>query len=531
MTTIHTHPSPEPVLKLAGADYELANFISGFSDHRQTGFEASRLLLSKMDGVRTSPRTSLVTTAPSGSVLPSGYDSQDWGRKFLLNGGCAYVDLNHLEICLPEVLDARDHVACTQALFRLAAQAARAADQELPDGFRMELLANNSDGFGNSFGTHLNVLVTRQLWEDLFHRRMQGLLVLATFQASSIIISGQGKVGSENGRGHVPYQLSQRADFLEILSGPQTTFNRPIVNSRDEALCGSPRSGLGDKVARLHVIFYDNNLCQAAQYLKIGTLQLVLAMLETGWLDTDLILDRPVDAVLAFSHDPGLEARAAMMQGPPCTALDLQRRFLDAARRFVESGRCGETVPGSVDILDLWEDTLDQLARRNFQALAGRLDWVLKRTLLDQARQEQNLDWHAPELKHLDHLYSHLDPDRGLYWAMERSGLTEPLVSEDLVCRRMHEAPENTRAWTRAFLLRLIDPDHVEDVDWDHLEVRFPRRGDGGYGFRQLKLELGDPLDHTSELTRARLPRRATLEQMFEALGAVEPRMVSQSYR
>ena len=79
------------------------------------------------------------------------------------------------------------------------------------------------------------------------------------------MFTGQGKVGSENGRPATPYQLSQRADFVETLMGKQTTHRRPIVNSRDEALCGATShfvSGASQDLglARLHCIFFDNTL-------------------------------------------------------------------------------------------------------------------------------------------------------------------------------------------------------------------------------------------------------------------------------
>ena len=50
------------------------------------------------------------------------------------------------------------------------------------------------------------------------------------------------------------------------------------MNSRDEALCGNG----GEEYGRIHCIFYDNNLCQVAQLLKVGAMQIVLAMIEAG---------------------------------------------------------------------------------------------------------------------------------------------------------------------------------------------------------------------------------------------------------
>ena len=104
---------------------------------------------------------------------------------------------------------------------------------------RIQVLVNNSDGLGNSYGSHLNFLLSRDAWENIFHRKPHQLAYLASYQASSIVVAGQGKVGAENDAPAAAYQISQRADFFETLTGGQTTFDRPLVNSRDEALCAT----------------------------------------------------------------------------------------------------------------------------------------------------------------------------------------------------------------------------------------------------------------------------------------------------
>ena len=123
-------------------------------------------------------------------------------------------------------------------MLRIARTAMVNANEKLPAGRQIQVLVNNSDGRGNSYGSHLNFLITRRCWDNIFRRKIHYMLYLAAFQASSIVYTGQGKVGSENGAPEVEFQLSQRADFFERLVGSQTTHNRPIVNSRDEALCG-----------------------------------------------------------------------------------------------------------------------------------------------------------------------------------------------------------------------------------------------------------------------------------------------------
>ena len=129
-------------------------------------------------------------------------------------------------VCIPEVLSAYDHVAAWHAMLRVARDALDAANARQPPDARIQVLVNNSDGSSNSYGSHLNFLLTRQAWDDMFRRKLHQLLYLAAYQASSIVFTGQGKVGAENGAPRVRYQLSQRADFLERLVGTQTITAR-----------------------------------------------------------------------------------------------------------------------------------------------------------------------------------------------------------------------------------------------------------------------------------------------------------------
>jgi proteasome accessory factor A len=388
----------------------------------------------------------------------------------------------------------------------------------------IRVLVNNSDGDGHSYGSHLNFLVTRRSWDNIFDRRLHHLLYLAAFQVSSIVFTGQGKVGSENGAPAVDFQLSQRADFFERLVGVQTTYLRPIVNSRDEPLCGRRHEeAMGSRGARLHVIFFDNTLSHAATLLKVGVMQIVLAMIEAEQVAMGLILDDPLEAVVRWSHDPGLTARARLGSGRELTAVELQLEFLEEARRFTAGGGCEGIVPRAGEILDLWEDTLGKLRAGDLPALASRLDWVLKRSLIERAmRRRPELDWRDPEIKHLDLAYSSLDPDEGLYWTCERGGLSEPVVSEAEITRLTCEPPPDTRAYARAMLLRRAGADGVADVDWDSIKLRIP----GGNRFwlpEHRTLDMPDPLAFTRAETAAIFDREEIdLDQLLDELMTMQ---------
>jgi proteasome accessory factor A len=502
------------VPKLCAADVELGNFVLGLERLTGTGYEASRALLREIEA----PYAERVAYGTGGYV----YNPQDWGRKYLAsNGGCVYIDLDHLEICQPEVLGAYDHLAAWHAMLRIARHALDAANARLPPGQTIHVLVNNSDGRGNSYGSHLNFLVTRRAWDNIFERKLHHLLYLAAFQISSIVFTGQGKVGVENGRPAVRYQLSQRADFFEALTGVQTTYRRPIVNSRDEPLCGPQEATPASALARLHCIFFDSTLCHGSSLLKVGVMQLVLAMIEAEEIDPGLILDDPVATVVRWSHDPTLEARARMASGKVLTAVELQLLFLERAERFAATGGFDGIVPRAADILALWADTLEKLCAKDLPALAGRLDWIRKLFTLERALERRpDLGWDAPAIKHLDFLYASLDRDAGLYWAHERRGDVERLVSEAEIERFVHEPPDDTRAWTRAMLLRIAGARGVQDVDWD--AIRF-RKVVPGYWTRSRTLRLDDPLAFTKAAVADVIGGAATLDDILDALEASPP--------
>jgi len=543
--------SPFAVPRITGADIELGNFILGLEMPGGTGYEASRALLREVDGVLAAAPpyggdgpaaapawagASVVGGSYGGAAAaPVGFYSQDFGRKYLpSNGGCIYVDLNHLELCIPEVRTALDHVAAVHAMYRHAGEALRRANARLPVGQQIQLLANNSDGRSNSYGSHLNFLVRRRTFENLFSRKLHYLLYLAAYQVSSIVFTGQGKAGSENGRPWVPYQLSQRADFVMTLKGVQTTQDRPIVNLRDEALCGPHWQARGnvagrplaaDQLARVHCIFYDSNLCHVAMLLKVGVMQIILSMIEAEAVDVDLLLDDPVQSVHVWSEDPTLRARCRLANdGRHVTALELQRMFFERAETFADAGGLEGIVPDAREILALWGDTLDKLEQRSFDALLGRLDWILKLHTLETAVAEhRDLGWQSPELSYLDQIYASLDPAIGLYWRYQEAGTVDQVVDQATIDRFTTEPPEDTRAWTRAMLLRKAGPHRVERIDWDEVVLEVPTKA----GSESIRVALDDPRRHTRRQSESLMARHEGLYETAAALGGTAERRAS----
>src|SRR5436309_7401399 len=216
----------------------------------------------------------------------------------LTNGARYYVDHAHPEFSTPECADARECVRFDKAGERILARSMQAALQVLPPGQDIVVYKNNSDRKGNSYGTHENYLMDRQV---PFARIVQH--VMPHFITRQIY-TGAGKVGSEassTGGMEVDFQLTQRADFFEEEVGLETTLKRPIVNTRDEPHADA------QKYRRLHVIVGDANLSEVATFLKVGVTALVLSMIEDDWFgEREVTLATPVAAIRRVSYDMSL---------------------------------------------------------------------------------------------------------------------------------------------------------------------------------------------------------------------------------
>jgi proteasome accessory factor A len=373
---------------------------------------------------------------------------------------------------------------------------------------------------GNSYGSHLNFLINRQTFDNIFSRKPHYLQFLASFQVSGILLTGQGKVGSENGQPSTPYQIGQRADFFETLQGVQTTYNRPIVNARDEALCGRDRVNGPSGPARLHVIFFDSALAHGSCLFRVGPMQLILTLLELGLVNARLILDEPLAALRSYSRDPTLQASAELISGERWTALELQREYLEEVRRHAAQGIFRGIVPRFEEIIALWEDTLNKFTRRDPMALAPRLDWVQKLMAIERAMDDNpGLDWDSAEVKMIDHLYSSLDED-GLYRVYEASGFTEQLVTSERIDHFTANPPTDTRAWTRAMLLRraLSDNVEVENVDWDRITFKIR----GRYTWPTYRtLDMDNPLGFTKDIAEPIFDSCADFGDLLDGLESL----------
>lgn len=391
---------------------------------------------------------------------PSQLTDEDLGlaNVILTNGARLYVDHAHPEYSTPECTTPLDVLRWDKAGDQVAYDATRFAS--VPGEHDLLLYKNNTDNKGASYGSHENYLMQRSTpFADIVRH-------LTPFFVSRQVVCGAGRVGiGQDGRGD-GFQISQRADFFEVEVGLETTLKRPIINTRDEPHADPSR------YRRLHVIIGDANMAEISTYLKVGTTALVLAMIEDRFITTDLSVDHPVAALRSVSHDPTLQHLLELQEGGSLTAVQLQWRYFELARKYVEETYGADADDQTRDVLERWESVLNRLERDPMEC-AGELDWVAKLKLLNSYRERDGLEWTDAKLHLIDLQYSDLRPDRGLYYKLARMGRIQRLLDDEAVTWAMHHPPEDTRAYFRG---RCLDKyaDHIAAASWDSVIFDLP---------------------------------------------------------
>jgi proteasome accessory factor A len=384
-----------------------------------------------------------------------------WGRSsnvFLRNGARLYLDVgSHPEYATGECDDLRELVTHDKAGERVLEGLVLEAQLRLADeGIQGEiyLFKNNTDTVGNSYGCHENFLIGRQ---GEFSRISDALI---PFLVTRQLIAGAGKVLSTP-RGST-YCLSQRAEHIWEGVSSATTRSRPIINTRDEPHADAER------FRRLHVIVGDSNMSQTTTLLKVGSVDLLLRLLESGATVRDFTLDNPIRAIREISHDPTGQQLVKLADGRSLSALQIQTEYLERVRLFAD--RTGISAdPRYSAVLALWERTL---AADDLDAIATEIDWVMKRRMLTRYMEKHGLSWSSPRLAQLDLAYHDVNRTRGLFNLMEERGLAARVATDVEVFEAKSRPPQNTRARLRGDFIAAATR-HRRDytVDWVHLKL------------------------------------------------------------
>ncbi len=247
------------------------------------------------------------------------------------------------------------------------------------------------------------------------------------------------------------------------------TANLNLMLLRTEAL-----RSVFSRRQRLQLGLSDSNRCQVAEFLKTGTALLVLEMAEAGKLDDAPRLLDPVKALRTLVSDPALKAGVEVKGGGRMSGLDLQRFYLERARRYLEES--SSVVEEHREVVRIWSEVLEALERDPGE-LVGRVDWVSKRYLLETSGRGLSQD----SLKKIDIAYHELGS--GYFELLEREGIAPIMVGFEEIERAVSEPPSPGSARLRSQVIREVSFEGQRaKISWSSAEI-------GGF-FRRRRISF-----------------------------------------
>lgn len=297
---------------------------------------------------------------------------------YLANGSRLYLDYGgHPELSTPECttpIEAVKYIRAGERILTDIAETLRDGDADLGE---IVLAKCNVDyvNLGSTWGCH----------ESYLYRRASSELAdqLIPHLVSRIVFTGAGGLNTRSPG--IEFSLSPRVDHIEHDVSDDSTRRRGIFHTKDEPLCGGGYH-------RLHIICGESLCSQVADYLRVGTTALVVALIDAGHQPASSChLRSPVSAMHRFAADVDCTASVDLVSGAKVTAIGIQRRYLEA----VEANLGAPFMPPwAAEVCRLWRDTLDGLESRS-ASLETVLDWPIKLSLFKERARRRGFAWES----------------------------------------------------------------------------------------------------------------------------------------
>lgn len=297
---------------------------------------------------------------------------------YLANGSRLYLDCGgHPELSTPECttpIEAVKYIRAGERILTDIAETMRGGDAALGE---IVLAKCNVD--------YVNLESTWGCHESYLYRRKRSELAdqLIPHLVSRIVFTGAGGLNTRSPG--IEFSLSPRVDHIEHDVSDDSMRRRGIFHTKDEPLCGGGYH-------RLHIICGESLCSQVADFLRVGTTALVVALIDAGHHPAGSFhLRSPVGALHRFAADAGCTASVDTVSGAKVTAIGIQRRYLEA----VESNLDADFMPPwAAEVCRLWRDTLDRLELRP-DFLETVLDWPIKLSLFKERARRRGFAWES----------------------------------------------------------------------------------------------------------------------------------------
>lgn len=377
--------------------------------------------------------------------------------EFLICGAKFHHDLGHAEWAGPECLTAREAAIYDKGADHLLANAIPQAQLLLArKGYEGDLLMvkNNVDFEGNTYGCHENYMMlsnTDLLGGDNFLRYMTRCLV--PFLVTRQIFAGAGRlIAPASPSERLTFEISQRSSFMNTIVSKETTKERPIVN------LGREKEPLArGNYRRLHLILGDSNLSGWATWIKLGTMGILLRMIEDIYIGDIPLLTDPIAAIRSISRDLTCKRPLEIRGGTTINALEIQRHYFQLADTYLEEfGYSNEEAL----VMAAWGEALSDL-EQDPMMLRDRADWTLKKRILDSYLDQIGISWEelsepqnstlSEKLLARDLRYHDIYGGEGSY---NHFSYPDTLATEAEIMKAWNIPPQYTRARVRGEIIK-----------------------------------------------------------------------------
>jgi len=209
------------------------------------------------------------------------------------------------------------------------------------------------------------------------------------------------------------------------------------------------------------VILGDSNMSEFATAMKIGTMALVLELIEKREAP-QLEIAQPIDASKSISRDQTFNWIIELKDGRKISAVDVQRMYLAKALKY-----CDRSQPETDWLLTEWEKLLNDLDVEVMRCV-DRVDWVAKKYLLNTFQENESLEWTDPWLQSIDLEYHNITWEQGLHFELVRQGRMQRLLSEEEIKNAIFGPPETTRAFFRGRAVARFTS-QIQTIHWDEV--------------------------------------------------------------
>ncbi len=297
---------------------------------------------------------------------------------------------------------------------------------------------------------------------------------LTSFLASRMALCATGNLDHE-GR----YRLSAKAMAIDSISdmggfrGERPVF---VFGHWLSQFCAKSFLSLASTRAmysrqqRLQIGLSDSNMADLPEYVKFASVSLVLDMIEAGETGTLPVLKHPVESIHRIASDWNLITRVPTNRGE-MSALEIQREFLNSAKRFVENTSIQWRGESTI-VLSRWQELIDaigefRLDSNSTNAAMGKVDWLSKHVLIQALGQKAS--W--TDRKKIDLRYHELSSE-GYFSRLLKGKPEVSLLNQEQIDRRRRSPPPGSPAARRGWMIReFAGSEESIHTDWTYAMI------------------------------------------------------------